>query len=47
VLEKHDGNVLALSDLLPGDRLPVALRKLDQRPEAVLAFLREFHSIVY
>ena len=44
LLEKDHRNVLALSDLLPCDRTAVVLGQLDQRPEPVFAFLREFHG---
>ena len=44
VLEKDHRNVLTLSDLLPRDRTAVVFGQFDQCPEAVFAFLREFHG---
>src|SRR5262249_19770132 len=44
VLEKDHRNVLAISDLLPRGRTAVVPGELDQRPEAVFAFLRELHA---
>src|SRR5439155_4411631 len=47
LLEKDHRNVLALSDLLPRDRMTIVLGQLDQRAEPVFAFLREFHRLMF